>query len=90
MEKKQFNLFNEEVKEDWEKEWKDMPEFLQEDREPWKQIKVSFENQEDMKKFAELLNQTITLKTRSVWYPKAEIETLMDKRYTTEEKKDIA
>jgi len=78
---KQFDLFDNEIKEDWEKEWQDMPEFVQEDKGPFRQIIISFENQEDVNDFATLIDQNISNKTRSLWYPKAEIETLMDKRW---------
>ena len=83
MEKKQFDLFGKLIQKDWEKEWKDMPEFIQEDKGPYRQIIVSFKNEEDIKKFSELIEQTITSKTKSIWFPQVEIETLMDKRWTT-------
>jgi len=65
----QINLFNEEVKEDWEKEWLDMPEFVQENEGAYKQLIVSFRNEEDLKTFLKLINQKITKKTKSIWFP---------------------
>jgi hypothetical protein len=53
----------------WEEEWKDMPEYVQEDLEPVKDIMVHFETLEDMKAFSELIGQEITLKTKGVWFP---------------------
>ena len=41
----------------------------------------SFANNEDVKEFSKLMNQNITPKTRSIWYPKAEIESMSDKYY---------
>jgi len=51
-------------------EWQGMPEFEQEDLLAVKSVKVNFLLLEDVKSFAELINQNITEKTRSIWYPK--------------------
>lgn len=64
--------------------WKDMPEFVQKDLTPIFSVIVHFEKKEDVKKFAELIGQTITYKTRSLWYPKAEIGRIVDKLYVDE------
>jgi hypothetical protein len=71
-----------------EREWKDMPEFIQEDKEPIKQLIVSFKNYDDYKEFAKLVNQALTKKTQSIWFPKVEIETYMDKRYSAKDKNE--
>ena len=73
-----------EVEEAWEAEWEGMPEFAQEDLTSWKAITVHFANEADMKAFAELTGQNITKYTRSIWYPKAEIWHMVDKRYADE------
>ncbi len=54
---------------DWQKEWKDMPEFFQEDLTSYRKIVIHFRNNEDVKKFAELIGQKITPKQPSLWYP---------------------
>ena len=54
------------------KEWEGMPEFNQKDLSAMKAIRVNFASQEDIDKFSKLVKQKITLKTRSIWYPKAE------------------
>ena len=69
------------IPEPWEKEWQDMPEFIQEDQGPFFTMKVHFANKEDLAAFAELVQQTITLKSKSIWYPKLEWKTQVDKRY---------
>lgn len=69
---------------EWRKEWKDMPEFVLKDLTPFKSIKLNFASQEDMDNFAKLVNQTITPKTKSIWYPKAEILFDKDKLYIDE------
>ena len=68
----------------WKEEWRDMPEFMQEDRTPWKSMPVHFKSKEDLIAFAKLVGQPITPETRSVWYPKAEIGQMSNKRFTDE------
>ena len=64
------NLFDiEEQEPDWKKEWKDMPEFIQEDQKPIQQIIVSFASFDDVQKFADLLGMNVTTKTKSTWFP---------------------
>ncbi len=61
--------------------WRGMPEFEQADLTAWKTIHVHFKNREAYEEFSRLINQTLTDKTRSVWYPPAEIGRYADKRY---------
>lgn len=65
----------------WEEHWKGMPEYVSKDLTPFKTVYVHFEKREDMQAFAALVSQTITLDTKSIWYPKAEIGRIADKRY---------
>ncbi len=66
----QLMLFNpEEIPTEWEKEWNDMPDFVYEDKQPYHQIIVSFNNIDDLKKFSRLIGQKITHKTKSIWFP---------------------
>lgn len=51
-------------------EWQGMPEFVQPKKEPFSQLIIRFENEDDMKEFSELINQKITPKTKSIWHPK--------------------
>jgi hypothetical protein len=67
--------------EGWREEWKNMPEFIQNDLEPFQSVIVHFENKKDLDKFSELVDQKITYKTKSIWYPKAEIADNINKRY---------
>ena len=57
---------------DMEKEWQGMPEFNSDDLTPHRQITISFNSEKDIQRFSELIEQTITKKTKSLWYPKAE------------------
>jgi hypothetical protein len=81
-EKKSKGFF--EVKPLWEKEWEGMPEFTQNDLTSFRKIIVHFRNQEDVEEFAKLLNQRITKKQPSIWYPKREIRHHFNKRYIDE------
>lgn len=82
----QPSLFSaDEIPEKWQEEWKGMPEFVQEDLQPFQSIIVHFENRADMDKFAVLVGQKLTYKTKSIWYPAAEIATVSNKRYVSEE-----
>lgn len=63
-------------------EWQGMPQFDQQDKTAYRHIVMNFRSDEDVAKFGELIGQSVTEKTRSLWYPAAEIERLMTKRYT--------
>lgn len=56
-------------KKDWQKEWQDMPEFVQNKKEPYGKIIFRFETKEDLEAFAKLIGQNLTNKTKSSWYP---------------------
>ena len=68
----------------WKKEWIGMPEFVQEDLDPIQQIIVSFATEEDVQEFAKLIDQKLTRKTQSIWYPKAEIFNAINYIWTNE------
>lgn len=78
----QLGLFGGEA---WDEHWKGMPEFVQKDLTSVKSIHVHFETVDDMHAFAKLVGQKITLNTRSIWYPEAEIGRYADKLYVDEE-----
>jgi hypothetical protein len=70
--------------EEWEKEWEGMPEFVQKDLSPQKSLIVHFSSYQDLEKFSQLIGQSITRKTRSIWFPKADIIKVCNKRYVDE------
>lgn len=85
MSKKQGGLFKqEETKEDWEKEWEGMPEFIQEDLTSKCSVLVHFKSEEDMELFSELIGQKLTTRSRGIWYPQLDIRRYADKRYVDE------
>ena len=71
-------LGEEEVKEIdeklWKKHWVDMPSFVQENNPPFKKIIISFRNEDDYKEFAQLIDQNLSDKTKSIWFPKLDRE----------------
>ena len=54
---------------DFEKEWTGMPEFVQPKKTEFVKIIVRFRNQEDLDEFAKSINQKLTSKSKSIWYP---------------------
>jgi hypothetical protein len=59
---------------DWKKHWKGMPDYEQKNNPPYKQIYLNFRNKEDYDVFAKLINQNLSEKTKSIWYPKLDRE----------------
>lgn len=53
----------------WKEHWKGMPEFQQEEKKPYKKLNVCFQTKEDFDEFRKLLGQTMTDKTKTIWYP---------------------
>jgi len=80
----QATLFDLDELQEYKKEWRDMPEFIQEDLTSEFEIIVHFKNREDMAAFSKLIEQTITGLTRSIWYPKAEIDRYINKLFIDE------
>lgn len=52
-----------------ETEWRGMPEFNQPDNGAFRQIIMSFDDQAGVDKFAKLIEQDLTPKTKSLWFP---------------------
>ena len=62
-------------------QWAGMPEFDQHDKTAYRTIHVHFANESSVQDFAKLVGQKITERTKYLWFPFIEIETLADKRY---------
>ena len=54
---------------DWLEHWCEMPEFVQEKKEPFKTITIRFETEEDYIDFQKKIDQPLTNKTKSIWHP---------------------
>ena len=50
-------------------EWVGMPEFVQEKKEPFKELIVRFETEANYLEFHRLIGQQLTVKTKSIWHP---------------------
>lgn len=62
-------------------EWEGMPSYTSEDQTAFRDIIVHFANADDVKAFAELIDQNITASTKYVWYPKVERLDLQSQKY---------
>lgn len=60
--------------EPWQEHWVGMPNYVQEDNPPYMKIYVSFRCKEDYAEFSKLVDQNLTEKTKSIWYPKLDRE----------------
>jgi len=54
---------------DYDEMMEGMPEFNNENKEAVKSLIVNFDSEKDLEEFAKLIDQKITFKTRSVWFP---------------------
>lgn len=70
--------------------WQGMPEYEHEDIGSVHRVVVHFATLEDYAEFQRIIGQSLTDKTRSIWYPEAEIRVVSDKRYVTEDDADAA
>jgi len=61
-----------------ESEWRGMPEYNQPFNGAYRQLIVSFDDEEGVRQFAQLVNQSITDKTKSIWYPPRERNNVVD------------
>lgn len=68
----------------YDKEWQDMPEFVQEDLMPWKTLKVHFETAEDLRAFSEIVKQKILPTAQYIWYPEIEKQSVSNLRWVDE------
>jgi hypothetical protein len=75
----QGNLFD--VGEEWQHEWKGMPEYLYKDQEPFMTMQLHFASWEHVEEFAKLVGQKISGETRYIWYPKPELKKVAKFRY---------
>jgi len=60
-------------------------EYGNEDKTGYKTILLHFKTEKDIRKFSELINQTITNKTKYLWFPKQEVDKVVDLEYREEQ-----
>ena len=73
--------------ETWKAEWKDMPEYEQEDMSPYKSVIVHFRNERDFKDFEKVIRQKIVKRNQkiSIWFPEMKIMRRSHLRYADDE-----
>jgi hypothetical protein len=64
--------------------WRGMPEFTQEDADGYS-IKVHFRSPKERDQFAQLVNQTITDRTRYIWFPFEPEDSSISEQYVAAE-----
>lgn len=69
----------------WKNEWKNMPEYSNQDLSPKIQIIINFAFASDAEEFSKLIGQEIKTGagkyTKSLWYPEQEIGRMANKRF---------
>lgn len=68
----------------WQDHWRDMPEFENEENKSFKKLIVHFRTKQDYDDFVKLLNQSMTDKTKSIWYPELDKDENSLKRWVEE------
>ena len=81
--KKKLNnpLFEIDDADEYEIEWRGMPEFNQPDNGAFRQIIISFDDQAGVDAFAKLIGQSLTDKTKSIWFPPRPMNRVADLFY---------
>lgn len=74
----------ENLQESFREEWQNMPEYVQEDLTPYRVLNVRFRSAEDVAEFERLMNQRITEKQKTLWFPYAEPRKASIYRYVDE------
>ena len=64
--------------------WVGMPEYKHTAEPPYQTIIVRFATETDLIEFTKCINQKITPKTRSIWYPKRQLLNLEEWEYVDE------
>jgi hypothetical protein len=82
------NLFDFEDASDgtWREHWVGMPEYSSQEIKPYMTILVHFKGEQDYTKFAELIGQNLTERTKYIWFPKFINEMKSRLVYTDEDK----
>ena len=62
-------------------EWEDMPEFIQDDLQPYRSIIIHFGEEKHVEEFFKLLDQPYSEKVRYLWHPQLIREDNESKRY---------
>ena len=72
----------------WQNHWQGMPEYEHEDQTPFRSLLVHFASQQDLDEFLALLDQTVTERTKYLWYPELKHATFMNKGWRGADRDD--
>ena len=61
--------------------WTEMPDFIHEDNKPYRTIFLHFDDDKQVEEFAQMINQIITDKTKTIYFKEREQRVLKDKVY---------
>jgi hypothetical protein len=79
------NTLFDDYENEWQKEWKDMPEFNMKPEVPLLTIKLNFKTQKDIDSFSELINQKVVFNKENYWYPKLNRNAISELKYFDDE-----
>jgi hypothetical protein len=73
------------IPKDWEKHWQEMPEYNQiRYNECYCEVILRVRTKEDLDELSKLVGQSLSKKSKSIWYPKLKREVFTNKRYVDE------
>ena len=78
------DIFEFDDEDECDREFRGMPEFNQPDNGAMRQIIVSFDDHAGVDRFAKLIGQDLTLKTKSLWFPPRPTNNVVDLFYFDE------
>lgn len=78
------DIFEFDDADEYETEFRGMPEFNQPDNGAFRQIIISFDDQDGVDKFEALIGQSLTKKTKSLWFPPRATNKVVDLFYFDE------
>lgn len=56
----------------YDQHWQNMPEYNQPDNGAYRQLIINFQDEAAVKNFESIIGQSLTKKTKSIWFPKRE------------------
>lgn len=75
----QTDLFS--FDDNWRPAWRGMPPYSNEDQSPYQTIEVFFDSRQDQQAFARLTDNSVTVETKSVWFPKVDVDAVVNLRW---------
>lgn len=79
------NTLFDDYENEWQKEWKDMPEFNMKPEVPLLTIKISFKSQKDINDFSKLIDQKVVFNKENYWFPKLNRNASSELKYFDDE-----